>query len=189
MTEVQFEACMERIKQGDKEGLKEIYQAYIAFIYSIVFEKLRNKENAEDITSEFFIKLWDKAELYQPGNGHKGWMATIARNMAIDFLRKHGREELTDILHDGEEESESRVSAQSIYRGEIESPVEKSVVDHLALRQALETLKPTEREILNLKIMGDLTFKEIAIILHMPMGTVTWKYREAIKRLRRYGYE
>ena len=189
MTEAQFESCIERIKQGDKDGLREIYENYIAFIYSVVYEKLQNKENAEDITSDFFIKLWEKAALYRPGSGHKGWMATIARNMSVDFLRKHGKEELTDIMQDSEEESESRVSVSNIYEGEKISPVEKEALENLTLKEALGRLKKSEREILNLKIMGEFTFKEIAEILHMPMGTVTWKYREAIKQLRRCGYE
>ena len=189
VTEAQFESCIERIKQGDKDGLREIYENYIAFIYSVVYEKLQNKENAEDITSDFFIKLWEKAALYRPGSGHKGWMATIARNMSVDFLRKHGKEELTDIMQDSEEESESRVSVSNIYEGEKISPVEKEALENLTLKEALGRLKKSEREILNLKIMGEFTFKEIAEILHMPMGTVTWKYREAIKQLRRCGYE
>ena len=57
MTEAEFAICIDRIKRKEKEGLKEIYQEYIAFIYSIIYEKLQNRENAEDITSDFFIKL------------------------------------------------------------------------------------------------------------------------------------
>lgn len=189
MTEAQFESCIERIKQGDKDGLREIYENYITFIYSVVYEKLQNKENAEDVTSDFFIKLWEKAGVYRPGGGHKGWMATIARNMSVDFLRKNSREELTDIMQDIEEESESRVSAGSIYDGKKNSPVEQEAIGNLTLKDALGRLKDTEREIINLKIMGEFTFKEIAQILHIPMGTVTWRYREAIKQLRRCGYE
>lgn len=189
VTEAQFESCIERIKQGDKEGLREIYENYIAFIYSVIYEKLQNKENAEDVTSDFFIRLWEKASLYRPGSGHKGWMATIARNMSVDFLRKYGREELTDLMQDREGESESRVSVGSIYSGQPESPVEQEALGNLTLKDALGRLKASEREILNLKIMGEFTFKEIASILHMPMGTVTWKYREAMKQLRRCGYE
>ena len=188
MTEAEFAICIDRIKRKEKEGLKEIYQEYIAFIYSIIYEKLQNRENAEDITSDFFIKLWEKAALYKPGNGHKGWMATIARNMAVDFLRKNRREELTDFTDGENEETDHKKTVQKLYRN-AESPVEKEAVGNLTWQTALLSLKEPERGILNLKIMGDLTFKEIASILHMPLGTVTWKYRESIKKLRRCGYE
>ena len=89
MEETQFSACMERIKSGDKEALHDIYQAYIGYIYSVVLGVVQNKEDAEDVTSEFFIKLWRLADTYKGGNGHKAWLATIARNMAIDLIRKN----------------------------------------------------------------------------------------------------
>ena len=50
-------------------------------------------------------------------------------------------------------------------------------------------LKPSERQVVSLKVLGELTFKEIADIMDIPMGTVTWKYQNAIKKLRRCGYE
>ena len=61
MDERQFEKAVARMIQGDKTGLKEIYENYAGYIYRIVYEVLLNKENAEDVTSEFFIRLWDKA--------------------------------------------------------------------------------------------------------------------------------
>ena len=100
MNEHQFEEAVARMVRGDKSGLKEIYENYIGYIYRIIYDVLQNKENAEDVTSEFFIRLWDKAEQFKPGSGHKGYLATMARNMAIDFLRKHRREELTALMQD-----------------------------------------------------------------------------------------
>lgn len=59
----------------------------------------------------------------------------------------------------------------------------------MTVKEALETLKPAERQIVSLKVLGELTFKEIAQCMKIPMGTVTWKYQNAIKKLRRCGYE
>ena len=50
-------------------------------------------------------------------------------------------------------------------------------------------MKEGEREMVNMKVLGDMTFREIAETLQMPMGTVTWKYQNAIGKLRRCGYE
>ena len=165
VTEERFEQCIQRMNQGEKEALREVYEEYISYIYHIVLNVLQNKENAEDITSEFFIRLWEKSDSYKPGNGHKGWMATIARNMSVDFLRKQKREELTDEI------------------------VETSVLGDMMIQDALGRLDEKSRSIVHLKILGELTFKEIAEVLQMPMGTVTWKYREAMNLLRRCGYE
>lgn len=190
MNERQFEKAVARMVQGDKTGLKEIYENYAGYIYRIIYEVLQNKENTEDVTSEFFIRLWDRAEQFQPGRGHKGYLATMARNMAIDFLRKHRREELTALMQDlgtGPEEEERHSTG---FYGEIgENKVEQEVIEDMTIEQALETLKPSERQIVSLKVFGGLTFREIARSMGVPMGTVTWKYQNAIKKLRRCGYE
>lgn len=190
MNEQQFEQAVARMVQGDKTGLKEIYETYIGYIYRIVYEVLQNRENAEDVTSEFFIRLWDKADQFKPGGGHKGYLATMARNMAIDYIRKHRREELTAMMQDieaGPEEEEQ--SKKQYYKEETESEVEESVIRDMTVQEALETLKPSERQVVSLKVLGEMTFKEIARTMGIPMGTVTWKYRNAIKKLRRCGYE
>lgn len=175
--ETQFSSCMERIKSGDKEALHDIYQAYIGYIYSVVLGVVQNKEDAEDVTSEFFIKLWKLADTYQGGNGHKAWLATIARNMAIDLIRKNKKVVLTDDFVDTMAENAS------------DECIEDDVISDMSLKNVLETLKPNEREVINLKIMGELTFQEIANVLKVPLGTITWRYQNALKKLRRCGYE
>ena len=131
MEETQFISAVEKMKMGDKEGLREIYQAYIGYIYSIVYQIIQNKENAEDITSEFFLKIWEKAGQYKTGNtGHRGYLATIARNMSIDFLRKNGREQLVQT----QEEKESGTTDES-------SSVEQEVIEELSMKEALEKLE------------------------------------------------
>ena len=190
MNEHQFEEAVARMVRGDKTGLKEIYENYVGYIYRIIYEVLRNKENAEDVTSDFFIRLWDKAEQFKPGSGHKGYLAVMARNMAIDFLRKHKKEELTALMQDlGAGAEEEKRQGAWLAPQDVGSSVEQEVVENMAITQALDLLKPSERQIVSLKILGELTFKEIAQCMEIPMGTVTWKYQNAIKKLRRCGYE
>ncbi|MDE7284580.1 MAG: RNA polymerase sigma factor [Lachnospiraceae bacterium] len=182
MTDIQFEAAMIKIRQGDKDGLREIYEAYIGLIYAVVKDVLQNKENAEDVTSDFFIKLWDRADTYQSGRGHKTWLTTIARNMAIDYLRKYRREEASELIEDIDGED---FPGQETEHG---SPVEREVIADVSVKEALSGLKEKERQIINLKILGEMTFQEIAGVLQIPLGTVTWRYQNAVKKLRRCGY-
>lgn len=194
MDERQFERAVARMVQGDKTGLKEIYENYAGYIYRIIYEVLQNKENAEDVTGDFFIRLWDKAEQFKPGNGHRGYLAVMARNMAVDFLRKHRREELTALMQDlgtGPEEEARGVEIYQKNAGSLKGAdtVEEEVLGNMTVNQALATLKPAERQIVSLKVLGELTFKEIAECMKIPMGTVTWKYQNAMKKLRRCGYE
>lgn len=189
VTDLQFEECIRQMTDGDKDGLRIIYEEYIGYIYAIVLDVLKNKENAEDVSADFFIKLWTVAASYKPGNGHRAWMVRIARNMSIDFLRKHRREELNDQMEDAGDKSDTDNYGQSIYAGDTGSRVEDEVISDLSLQEALAMLNEKEREVINLKVVADMTFKEIAELLNTPMGTITWRYQSAIKKLRRCGYE
>lgn len=170
MTDRQFEENISRICRNDREGLRNIYEDYGSLIYSVVLEVLKNREDAEDAASEFFIRLWDIAGSYRAGTGHRAWMITIARNLAVDVVRKRKREclsaEIPDYLQTGEDFPEERLCQK------------------LSLEQAMNTLKEEEREIVNLKIMGELTFREIAAVLKKPQGTVAWCYRTAMRKLK-----
>lgn len=175
MTQEEFNGCMERMKCGDKDGLHDIYVAYLSYIYTIVYGIVCSRENAEDLTSEFFIKLWEIADGYHPQDkGHKAYLATVARNMALDFLRKNRREVLSEELP---EEADPG------------SNVEAEVISDVGLKEALASLKESERTVVSMKILSDMTFQEIADALSEPLGTVTWRYRNALEKLRRYGYE
>lgn len=169
MEEIVFEACIRQIQKGEKEGLKQIYQAYVGLIYSVVYDMTGQREDAQDITSDFFIRLWERADTYRFGGKHKAWLITIARNMTIDFMRKHKRELPVEEVPEGEGED-----------------VSLEVVGNLSFREAMEQLKPGEREVMDLKILGDFTFQEISRVLEKPMGTVTWLYRQGLNKLRRY---
>jgi len=175
MTDKLFEVHIREILKGDKHGLSEIYTEYNPMIYSVVYEILRNRQNAEDVTSEFFIKLWKIAPTYRFGGRHKAWLITIAHNMAIDYVRKNSPLQSAEVI---DEDLEIPVSAS-----------DDEILTRLTLQQALKTLEEEERQIVNFKIMGGLTFREIAHILARPLGTVTWKYNRAMNKLRRYRYE
>ena len=190
MTEEKFSECIQAMNQGDKDGLRQVYEEYVSYIYGIVRSLLASREEAEDVTSEFFIKLWEKSDSYRVGNGHKGWMATIARNLAIDTLRKKRREEPVDFqMRAGSGEEDCTEAASRALHATDGKSVEEEVVGSLTVKEAFSLLKEPEREVVHLKIMSGMTFQEIADLLGSPMGTVTWRYREAMKKLRRYGYE
>ncbi|SCX10047.1 RNA polymerase sigma-70 factor, ECF subfamily [Lachnospiraceae bacterium YSD2013] len=180
MTEATFDACIQAILKGDKQGLRDIYDAYLDYIYRIVYGVVGSREDAEDITSEFFIKLWQQADRYKAGSGHKAYLATIARNMAIDHTRKYKKEVLESFTKDDDDD----VVIEPVSSDNTEA----EVIEDIAIKEAIGKLNPKEQQIINMKILSEMTFQEISDILKCPMGTVTWRYREAIKKLRRYGY-
>lgn len=170
MTEEQFANCIDLMLAGNREGLQQVYQIYGKYIYIILYDILKNKEDAEDVTTEFFLKLWNVAEKYQAGHGHRAWMGRIAHNMAIDFLRK----------------KKIHISYEDMEEEEIgDKNFESDTVNKMAVEQAIKTLKREEQEIVNMKILLQMTFQEIADTLGKSLGTVTWQYRQAMEKLRR----
>ncbi len=184
MNQIGFDACMTRICNGDKDALKEIYKEYMKYVFGTIYQVVGNHEDAEDITADFFVKLWTNSDKYVPGGSHKAYLATIARNMAIDFLRKNKKEVLVSEFTTEVSEEEEILLPKTT-----ENPVEDEVVEDISLKEALGKLKPREREVINMKVINDMTFKEISETTNTPMGTVTWLYRQAINKLRRCGFE
>ncbi|MCR4673360.1 MAG: sigma-70 family RNA polymerase sigma factor [Lachnospiraceae bacterium] len=173
MTRDSFDSCIKMINKGDEEGLRLIYEEYSTYIHAVMRSIAKNEENAADLTSDFFIKLWESSRKYRPGKGHIAWMTVIARNMAIDFMRKAGREEL---LGEVPEPAGPDNAAKS---------PEEEVIGNISFRDMVESLPSQESQIIAMKFAGDLTFREIAQIMKLPLGTVTWKYQRSIERLRR----
>ncbi len=192
MSEEQFWDNMARMKAGEKDGLKAIYEAYMPYLYSFILQRVKSREDAEDIVSELFLKLWRLAAGYEPRKGHKAWLTTIAGNMAIDFLRKRKKEELTDFSEgDTAFEANSRNSQglkQLNKEASKKQSTEEEVIGNTFFTDMLSILKDKEKQIIYLKLAGELTFKEISQLLKEPIGTVTWRYNAAIKKLRRCGY-
>ena len=169
MREEKFLEIIENIKYGNLQGIKEIYDVYIKLIYHVIYNIVQKKEDAEDITSDFFVKLIKNAPKYQSDN-HKAWLVTVAKNMAYDYMRKNKKEVLVD------EVPESNV---------VDTGIEINITNRVYLEDLIKILKPKEKEIIDLKILGGFTFKEISKILKLPMGTVTWDYNSGLKKLRR----
>lgn len=197
MTDERFRADLDRILRGDSEGLHDIYNDYLPLIYHTMEHFAKNREDAEDLTSDFFLKLWSAAGSFHEGNGHRGWLLTMARNLAKDYLKKQNREiPITDYAGYSEEEDGAYADIDEVAAAEAgkngeraASPVESTVVSSLTLEEALEKLTPAEREILSMHIVGELRFQEISKVLGKPLSTVTSCYYSAINRLRRLGYE
>lgn len=187
MTDEEFQTAVDALARGDKNALKHIYEAYIRLIYAVVFDVVKHREEAEDITSEFFIKLIRIAGGFRKGSPHKAWMVKIARNMAIDSLRKSRREVLEYAADDTGQGENGDGGGKIACAGAKEhaADVEQKAVFAEDMRLAMQCLKPKEKEVIDMKLLGQFTFKEIAGLTGQPMGTVTWLYNEGIQKLRR----
>ena len=164
-----FNNLIRRISQKDKAALEVIYKEYGATIKLIGYQVTGDRHYAEDVLNEILIELWNKAVTFSYIKSPNVWMYRFAKYIAIDFYR-------TKIKKHKE--------VVSIDNLTIEPQSYISVFSEIEFLDKLRDLGDMSREIIIMKIQFDFTFKEIAKHLKTPQGTVAWKYRNAMQRLK-----
>lgn len=144
------------------------YKEYYSLIYGIVFSILKNKENTEDVVQEIFMKIYNLDKTKLPEKGTLSWIYTVSKNETFNYLRRKKQEVNIDDIYELQEES-----------SEIEE-----IIDIHTYNKIISGLTETEKEIVSLKILSNLTFKKIGQILQMPTATVQWKYYKAVNSLK-----
>ncbi len=161
-------------REGDLSAFEQIMRVYERRIFGYVMRHVNNREDAEDITQEVFIKLYKKFDSYDPKQTFTTWLFTIATNTIYDFLRhRRGKQDLL-IVDDPDQPLETADSRDAYIA------VEASV----DVAQGLEKIKTVYRTVLLLYYRDELTCEEIAAALKIPIGTVKTHLSRARKSLK-----
>lgn len=166
--EKELHELFEKMRQTDLKAYEELYKKYYNLVHNIAFSVLKNYENAEDIAQNVFVKIGNLEQEKLPKNYEASWLYTVTKNECISFIRKN--KETSSIENRIENENE---------KNEIETVIQNSSYQNL-----LESLEQVEKQIIFLKIEAGYSFKEIAKLLKMPMGTVQWKYYKSLHSLK-----
>lgn len=163
MAEINLQELFAKMREGDSASFTSIYQELKQPVYTICYRITQSKETAEDVTHDVFVKLYRSppdASVKNP----RAWIFQMARNLAIDALRK---------------------KTPTAEREEQEDP--DDIYDRIHLRmdidRALKKLPVEEREIMVLHLNADLSFQEIARIVHISLPATYRKYRKALKHM------
>lgn len=160
------------IRSGDEQAMAQLYDRYSPIVYSVALRVLGNAGAAEDILQEVFLQLWRSPQLFDVNRGSlPGWLAVIARNRAIDFLRKRRPEtDITDVV----------VSVEPDLAGRAEwSRVAEKI------RSALGGMPAAQRSALEMAFFDGLTHMEIAQKTGEPLGTIKTRIRAGLAILRK----
>lgn len=158
----QFEAFM----NGDTDAFLLIYEKLKIPIFTIIYRILYDHMMAEDVMQEIFLRLYKSPPPFHVKKP-RAWIFQMARNLAIDYRRK------TKVSETLSQQTEASYS-----------PLELSVGTRIDVERAMRCLPTEEREIVTLYLQGDLKFREIANLMNKPLGTILWKYRKSINKLR-----
>jgi RNA polymerase sigma-70 factor (ECF subfamily) len=156
---------------GDESAMAAVYDRYAGLVYGVALRVLRDEGAAEDTAQEVFMQLWRQPGLFDTRRGSLGpWLAVIARNRAIDAVRR--RREQTEI---------SETIALNL-------DLEDEAARHLAVekvRQVLAGVPQEQRTALEMAFFEGMTHTEIAQQTGQPLGTIKTRIRAALLALRK----
>lgn len=155
------------IANKNEDEFNKLYEKYKGLVYAISFSILKNKENCEDITQIVFAKIWNMNKENLPKANEASWLYSLTKNETLNFLRKERDSiNIDDIYYISDDKDLNDVTEKDSYN------------------RIISKLDEKEQEIVSLKVLSGLSFKEIAGILNMPIGTVQWRYYKALHSLK-----
>jgi RNA polymerase sigma-70 factor, ECF subfamily len=160
------------VRYGDESAMAALYDRYSGIVYAVALRVLGDAGAAEDVLQEVFMQVWRNPGVFDSSRGNLGaWLAVIARNRAIDGLRKRRREtDVEDVI----------VAVEPDLAGDAERSRAMEKV-----RSALAAMPTVQRSALEMAYFEGLSHSEIAAKTGEPLGTVKTRIRAGLLALRK----
>lgn len=173
-------------QEGREAAFRELVRRYERPVFSLIFRMVRDRETAEDLAQDSFIKVLNHIDRYRPEFKLSSWLFKIANNVAIDFLR---RRHLNTISLDGSPHAATQAEAEATsfdVAVRQESALEEMEAKELgtAIERAIASLRPEYRSCILLRHVEGRSYEEIAATLDLPLGTVKTYIHRARHQLR-----
>ena len=173
-------------RDGRQAAYRELVRRYERPIFSLIYRMVRNREQAEDLSQETFVKALNAIESYRPEYKFSSWIFKIANNVSIDHLR---RRELDTLSLDGSPHAltPEAIQASALQLGDHqETALEELEAKELGgeIERAIATLRPEYRSCILLRHVEGRPYEEIATMLDLPLGTVKTYIHRARSELR-----
>lgn len=173
---VALEDLLVQTARGDREAFAAVYDRSAATVYGVALRVLRDPSHAEEVTQEVMVEIWRLAARFDPARGSaRAWIATMAHRRAIDRVR-------AEQAHRDRQEAAS-VAGWTREHDEVSEAAEASL-EQAAVRRALGSLTPVQREAIDLAYYRGFTHVEVAASLDVPLGTAKARLRDGMIRLR-----
>lgn len=167
-------ADLAAVARGCERALEALHARHAGKVFRFVLRHVRNEAIAEEIVNETFLEVWRKAGDFRGGSAVSTWLLTVARNKAVDRLRKRGEEPLDEAAaervpdpHDTPEDALARGDRVAL------------------LRRLVARLSPVHREIVDLVYYQEQSVSEVASVLGIPGATVKTRMFNARRQLAR----
>ncbi len=162
------------LKQHTPAAFNYLYDNYSGALYHVVLSIVQERELANDVLQEVFVKIWKQIDQYNPDKGRLfTWMMNISRNAGIDTLRSKS-------YHS---QKQNRELTENVYATAETTEIE---TDKIGLRKIVTNLKEEHKVLIELAYFHGYTQDEISKFLNVPLGTVKTRLRSALIQLRQY---
>jgi RNA polymerase sigma-70 factor (ECF subfamily) len=166
----------QRLRAGDEHALREVYRAHASAALGLATRVLGSPIDAEDVLQEVFVRLWEHPDVFDPQRGRlRSYLLAMTHSRAVERLRA--------------EESQRRRAdaAQREPAGRAEPDPVRDLTARdagAAVRRALAALPPEQREPIEMAYFGGLSYREVAAALGDPEGTVRYRIRAGMQKMR-----
>jgi RNA polymerase sigma-70 factor, ECF subfamily len=166
------------VGQGDAEAFTILYDRHGRAAFSLAYRVMGERQAAEDLVQDAFLKLWRSATSYRPKRGSvRTWILSIVRNRGIDQLRSHAsRQRTQDRIEASAPRSQPSEAFAETWRNSQRDQV----------RDALNTLPPAQLKVLELTYFSGYTHVQASELLDVPLGTMKGRMRLGLKKMRDY---
>jgi RNA polymerase sigma-70 factor (ECF subfamily) len=172
---------VKRAREGDKDAFRHLVELHQDRLYGLVYSMVSNREQAEDLIQEIFVKAYFALESFEGGSRFYTWLYRIASNHCLDYLRKNRPDQIS-IDRSLSEDSDLTFS-DTLEAPRTEHP-EASVEDPSEAAALLAALEPDQRLILSLRELEGRSYEELAEMMNCPVNTIKSRLnraREALK--------
>jgi RNA polymerase sigma-70 factor (ECF subfamily) len=177
-----------RARDGSERAYRELVRRYERPIFSLIYRMVRDRELAEDLAQETFVKALNALDSYRPEYKFSSWIFKISNNAAIDHLRRRALDTLSldGSPHAATPDAVEATALQIGDRGETPLDIVEAKELGGEIEQAIARLRPEYRQCILLRHVEGRAYEEIAEILDLPLGTVKTYIHRARNELREY---
>lgn len=179
---VGLESDVAQLRRGDLDALTALVTRYQNRLYRYLLRLVKQPADAEDLFQQTWVRVAERIGKYDPQRNFDAWLFSVARNLAIDHLRRVRPESLDEPVA-GEIEGETKIARLvSQDRPALDGILERERAERIGT--LLGELPVSYREVLTLRIEEEMKLEEIAEVLDMPISTVKTQLRRSLLRMR-----
>lgn len=180
---MQDELLIRRAQRGDADAFEQLLLEHQKNVYNLCYRMAGNPDDAMDLSQETFLRAWRCLDQYQFASAFSTWLYRLCSNICIDFLRRRRRQQTVPLTFedaDGEEQTYAVPDPAPLPEEQVELKLTRET-----LAAVMAQLLPEHRAVLQLRVVNEMSYEQIADVLDIQIGTVKSRLSRARNQLKK----